>query len=186
MTCQVPSGANVHRTRWAGSSKTFNNSGIELHKCLKFGTLVVLFDPLKVFQKNVLQFNYHHWKIFPYISYGEATKVHLLLRPFPKLVGSANCTSLFFTSLLQILIAWLDQIIFQKKSIVYSFSRFLGIQLNAYIYVTHWAKTRHFRTFLEFLFIASVFCIVSKEWTAKVLASCDAYIWSYSTRKFEQ
>jgi len=31
-----------------------------------------------------------------------------------------------------------------------------------------------FRTFLKFFFIASVFFIVSKEWTAKVSASCDA------------
>jgi len=36
------------------------------------------------------------------------------------------------------------------------------------ICVTRWAKTRHFCTFLKFLFIASVFCIINKEWTAKV------------------
>jgi len=45
---------------------------------------------------------------------------------------------------------------------------------------------RCFRTFLEFLFNASVSCIVSKEWTAKVSASCDTYTWSYSARKLEQ
>ena len=40
-------------------------------------------------------------------------------------------------------------------------------------YVIRWAKTRRFHTSLKFLFIASMFCIVSKEWTAKFSASYD-------------
>ena len=42
-------------TRWAESSKTFNNSMIQLHKILKFGSFVVLLDPLtKSFHSNAL------------------------------------------------------------------------------------------------------------------------------------
>ena len=54
------------------------------------------------------------------------------------------------------------------------------------LYVTRWAKNRHFRTFLKFLFIAFVFCIVNKKCTAKVSASCDTWTWSYSARNLEQ
>ena len=39
-------------TRWAGSSKTFNNlwSGMVLHKYWKFGLLIALLYPQKIFQ----------------------------------------------------------------------------------------------------------------------------------------
>jgi len=40
---------------WAESSKTFNNSWIQLHKILKFGSFVVLLDPLKIFQNLFVQ-----------------------------------------------------------------------------------------------------------------------------------
>ena len=40
--------------RLAGSSKTFNNLEMELHKHLKFGTLVVLFVPLKIFENSFM------------------------------------------------------------------------------------------------------------------------------------
>ena len=35
------------------------------------------------------------------------------------------------------------------------------------------SKTSHFCTFLKFQFIAFLLSIVTKEWTAKVLAFCD-------------
>jgi len=39
---------------WAGSSKTFNNWGVELYKHLKFGSLVaLLLDPLKILQNDL-------------------------------------------------------------------------------------------------------------------------------------
>jgi len=41
-------------THQARSSKTFNNLGMELHKHLKFGALVVLFDPLKILGFNFI------------------------------------------------------------------------------------------------------------------------------------
>ena len=44
-------------------------------------------------------------------------------------------------------------------------------------YVTHWAKTSRFRTFLKFHFIAFLFSTVIKEWTTKVSAFYD---WRYS------
>ena len=42
---------NMHYSMYVLSwiLKKFNNSGMELHKYLKFGTLVVLFDPQKKF-----------------------------------------------------------------------------------------------------------------------------------------
>ena len=78
--------AIIH-TRWAGSSKTFNNSGMELHKCLKFGTRVVLFKPLKIFQNN---FNWIFYSLVIITERFPSHKAHLLLRPLPKLVGSPN------------------------------------------------------------------------------------------------
>ena len=40
---------------FAESSKTFNNSWMQLHTILKFGSFVVLLDPLKIFQNLVVQ-----------------------------------------------------------------------------------------------------------------------------------
>ena len=63
-------------------------------------------------------------KDFPVHFLWGSPKIQLLLWPFPKLVGSANCTCLFFTSL-QLLIAWLDQIMFYfRKNPLFRFSHF--------------------------------------------------------------
>ena len=47
---------------------------MELLKFLKFGSLVVLFDLLRI-KIIVWQFSYHHWKFLSQIFYGEAIKV---------------------------------------------------------------------------------------------------------------
>ena len=53
-------------------------------------------------------------------------------------------------------------------------------------YVTGSAKTRHVRTILKILFIASMLFGLIKEWTAKVSADCVEWSWSYSARQLEQ
>ena len=42
-------------TCWAGSSKTINNSWMQLHMILKFGSFAALLDPLKNFQNLFVQ-----------------------------------------------------------------------------------------------------------------------------------
>ena len=76
----------------AGSSKTFNNSGMELHKHLRFGTLVVLLNQLKVFGNDfiwmldnavIISENFPHPIEKPlkytcrYHSFPKATKLHM-------------------------------------------------------------------------------------------------------------
>ena len=59
-----------------------------------------------------------------------------------------------------------------RARVVY-YVEYIEVAMVHMIHVTCWAKTRHFCTFFTFFFIASVFCIVSKERTAEVSASCN-------------
>ena len=78
---------------------------MKLHKCLKFGTLVVLFDPLKVLF-NWMFYRLSSFKGFLMHFYRETIQIHLLLWPFPKLVGSPNSVLYLITVIIDCLIEW--------------------------------------------------------------------------------
>ena len=105
-------------TRWAGSSKTFNNSGMELLKHLKFGTIVVLFYLLKI------PFNYHR----SHKSTNAVTSFSWTFR-----IAKLHRSILYpITGIINHQIGW-SNILLQKKKSIFSFSQFLRIQLNVYI-----------------------------------------------------
>jgi len=67
-----------------------------LHKILKFGSFVVLFDPLKIFVcSNALHNIYSQSKIFQLISYGEALEMHDALLPLPELESHMSVVETF-------------------------------------------------------------------------------------------
>ena len=87
---------------------------MQLHTILKFGSFVVLLDPLKIFQNLVVQMfdkiftanqNFHN--TFPV----EKPCVQCPLEPFPELVMEPNRTCLLLTPLLLPIIIWLAEML---------------------------------------------------------------------------
>ena len=86
---------------------------MQLHMILKFGSFVVLLDPLKIFQNLFVQMfdiiftanqNFHN--TFPM---GKPYKVQCPLQPFPEFVMEPNRTCLLLTPLLLPVIIWLAE-----------------------------------------------------------------------------
>ena len=59
--------------------KLFNNSWMQLHEILKFGSFVVLLDPLKNISKSICWNASHNIYSSSYISYEEALEMYALL-----------------------------------------------------------------------------------------------------------
>jgi len=144
---------NIVCTRWAESSKTFNNSWIQLHKILKFGSFVVLLDPLKIFQNLFVQMLYTIFTAnqkFPHFLW-EALEMHASLQPLPELILDSNHTCLLLIPILSSLVTWLAKKLFvSRKNSLLIFYYFSGFS-STIVYVAPSNLIKCFNTWLTAL-----------------------------------